>query len=1139
MAKKRRTTVLIILGLVLILVVGAGVAGRVVVLHSVRGLVQASFDYSRMSLSLFPPALVLEDVKSKSNKPFFSARRISLTTGLLSLLSRNRPVSLVVDHPVLRASEEELRKLTSTGARRTLPFTVARALVREADITLEVPGATLHSWKGNGFFSSRGRNFTLEGAISDNVLTLPSPERRYQASLHFVADGSGSRVQFRRLVVEGPALVLKAKGLLDNLSNPDLDFSVVFDCATALPMEAFEIPFEWGGRVRGEGTVRRARGELAVESTLSSRDVTMTGMPLGEVAGHFHLDDSGGVVDLTINKRPEPRAIVKVQFDDRVVRGTIAGVKLDPFMKEIELAWPVESPAWGEFVVQNDHLHVDAELRSANLLAVQGDRFPFRGRAVVDWDGQDHVTFDARKLLSSFGQVDLVGRVDIDRDMDVSITGEVSDVRQARRFTELFLETEFDLPDTTGRGSAEVRVAGAYDGPTITSQFFLYPGGFGRFVAAFVEGRLEIRPDRIKGTIRVDDPQMTGVVDVLAETEPERLNIDIKATRARVGYILSGLEVDLPLTGEASGQFKVESQADRLRLGGDFSAGELALIGLTLREVQGRLVLDGKSLEFQELRFNWNGGPVEGRGRYDFAAREYALDLQAKSVDLSPLVSGLRGTMAFGLKGQGLLGRDAITGRVEIQNPGFDYFRASSLDGDLTLNSSDGRLEAALKGGLGPGSNEFTADLTLPLGGGPYSLNLKGSFENLDILLPWPGAKGRLNYLAEVRAGAPSSGGAPTITGAVDVQGPVLPLPGYPQALTDFSALALIANQTISLRSFQAKLGGGNVQGSGEIRLSGPSPILQLGLEGKDMILVPWERTRALADASLRLIKDPSRFVLEGDIFFKRLNWRREIGEPFALRTTAFYEHQPGSSLFENMHLDISLQSSDDAWLDNSLGRIRMRLSLKMTGTVDAPVIQGDIETVSGTVNFQGRTFNILSGKLSFFNPLAVEPYLDFKAETYVKDYRVTFSLSGLIDHLRPEYASSPPLPPEDVLALLATGESFKRTYIPDLSSQVSSASLLAYQLSEEAQKRASRIFSLDRISIDPFIMGSSSELVPRLTLGKKISRNLSLYYSTNLTTQREEIVRVEWELGRSFSLVGNRDELGIISLDVKVRKRF
>jgi translocation and assembly module TamB len=206
---------------------------------------------------------------------------------------------------------------------------------------------------------------------------------------------------------------------------------------------------------------------------------------------------------------------------------------------------------------------------------------------------------------------------------------------------------------------------------------------------------------------------------------------------------------------------------------------------------------------------------------------------------------------------------------------------------------------------------------------------------------------------------------------------------------------------------------------------------------------------------------------------------------------------------------------------------------------MNAPIVMGDIEALGGDVYFQDRKFKILKGQLSFFNPAAAEPYLDFRGETYLKDYRVTFSLNGLVNRLRPEFSSSPPLPPEDVLALLALGEAFKRTYSYDTSTQLSTASLLSFELAEQAKKRAVGLFSLDRFRIDPFIMGSSSEMTARLTVGKRLSKNLFIHYSTNLTSQREEIVRMEWDLSSDFSVVGIRNEFGRISFDIKYRKRF
>ena len=246
---------------------------------------------------------------------------------------------------------------------------------------------------------------------------------------------------------------------------------------------------------------------------------------------------------------------------------------------------------------------------------------------------------------------------------------------------------------------------------------------------------------------------------------------------------------------------------------------------------------------------------------------------------------------------------------------------------------------------------------------------------------------------------------------------------------------------------------------------------------------------------------------------------------------------EPG--FFDDLSLNIRVKADDNAWIENSLGRAKGRFDLTIAGNVYSLILLGDIEMLEGNVYFQDRKFRILKGLVSFFNPSVIEPYLNFKGETYIKNYRVTFSLSGFVDHLNPEFSSSPPLPPEDVLALLTLGEAFKRTYYYDTSTQLSTASLLSFQLSEEAEKRAESWLSIDRFRIDPFVLGSSAEMTARLTIGKKISRNFFILYSTNLTSQREEIARLEWELTNDFSVVGTRDEKGRFSIDVKIHKRF
>lgn len=435
-----------------------------------------------------------------------------------------------------------------------------------------------------------------------------------------------------------------------------------------------------------------------------------------------------------------------------------------------------------------------------------------------------------------------------------------------------------------------------------------------------------------------------------------------------------------------------------------------------------------------------------------------------------------------------------------------------------------------------PGENKFYVSLDVPLDGMPFLGDVRGFFTNIDLLLPWKGAKGRLNYLAEIRSAKVS----PQIKGAIDFQGSVFPFPQFAHAFRDYSGLVFFEDGNFSIRSLRGKLGEGDVQGSGRFKLGkGGVEEIDVNVEGKSLLLSPLERTMALVDGNINLFKDADRFILDGDFFVHKLSWRREITEKFAFSLASSYESRREPGFFDDLTLNIRLKADNNAWMENSLGSIRGRFDLNITGNVKSPIVLGDIEAFGGDLYFQDREFKILRGRVSFIDPLSIEPYLSFKGETYVKDYRVTFSLDGLLDHLNPEFSSSPPLPPEDVLALLALGEAFKRTYSYDRSTQLSTASLLSFQLSEEAKKRSEGLFNIDRFRIDPFIMGSSSEMTARLTVGKKISRNFFILYSTNLTAQREEITRIEWELTDDLSIVGTRDEKGRISIDVKIHKRF
>jgi len=432
--------------------------------------------------------------------------------------------------------------------------------------------------------------------------------------------------------------------------------------------------------------------------------------------------------------------------------------------------------------------------------------------------------------------------------------------------------------------------------------------------------------------------------------------------------------------------------------------------------------------------------------------------------------------------------------------------------------------------------------LGLAVGRGQDSIQgeIEGEFTNMDLLLPWPGAQARINY----KLGLKGPRLSPEINGVLDVQGRVLPFPRFAHAFRDFSGLVFIRNGDFSIRSIQGSFGGGEVTGSGSLRLGGQGVEgIDVRAEAQDMVLSLMERTAARTDGEIRLLKEENRFVLEGDFEVDRVIWRREFTEQFSFASSAYQQRRRRDEFFDDLTLNIRMRAADDAWIENTLGRLRNRFDLTVSGNIYNPVIFGDIEVIEGNVELQDRNFEVIQGRISFFNPAVIEPYINFQVETYIKDYRVTVKTEGLVNRdltgLNFDFTSSPPLPPEDVYALISLGASFQRTYRYEQSMGQGTASLLTFTLSEEAEKSARRLFSIDQFRIDPYIMGSSSEVTARLTVGKRLSRNMFIQYATNLATERKDIVRMEIEIARDLSLVGIRDENGRLSFDLKIHKRF
>jgi len=1133
---KKKVRSLIVFAVIILFILGAGVFVKNIFLSKIKNEIDNSFFYDHLHMSFFPPVLVIENVRTRTSSPYFSAEKISMRISYGALLTRQKPFNVVIEQPILIISETSQKEDAGTKEEFALsfPVLVEEGLIKNGEFYFQGQEASFQSRGIEAVFVQKRNEFSLEAKTERSLFYPGRSKPRVEGKIDFLIEGRGQKIFVKRLKVDSRDFNFESEGSLVDLTNPQLNLEISFRANAPWLIELLHLPFDWEGNTEGQGTLTRNEEGVSLKADFSSSNLFLNDVFMGDIRGRIDYQEDTQTVEFNYQKDSLPREYVKLRFTKEKVEGTLRGAFLDPVTEYFSLPWPISTPAWGEFSVDDEKLEADLEFRDEYALS-EPERFPFRGPLQLHWDKKKTVTFSSPSFTSDFGEFDVEGTVNVGRDLDIVIQGDVVDLKRSREFTSVLLSKNYAFAEMSGSGELELHVFGEYYDPQVHSRFSFSPGSFGNFDAQSVEGEAEIIKGDFFARFNVDDPDMKGRLGLFSGLDGVR--VDIHMERGFVERIFPALDFEFPLTGEASGNFEVRLKGESIQVKGDFAGPLMNFVGQDLKELRGKLEWKEDFLSLSELQFQMHEGAVKGDIALGLLNREFDINILGEGIDFSSLYSGMTGNLSFFLNGKGFFGKDFALGPFEIENLYHSPFQKTTARGLARFNHSEGKLNLDLMGNFSPGQNFFNVSFSIPLSEDMLSVGIRGSFTNLDLILPWgDGAEGLANYLGEVKGPLSSL----EVKGAVDFKGSVFPLPGFAHAFRDYSGLMFVENSLLTFRSLHATLGGGEVQGAGELKLGADGiELIDVKLEGTNMTISPVERTRVLADGTLNLIKGPDRFVLKGDFFAHRLSWRREVNEEFIFYSTPYYNTEREPGFFDDLTLDIRLRADDNAWIENSLGRVRTRFDLTVGGSVSEPVILGDIEALDGDINFQDRQFKLLVGRVNFVNPVSTEPYISFMGETYVKDFRVTFSLEGLLDNLNPQFTSSPPLPPEDVLALLALGEAFRRTYSYDTSTRVSSASLISFQLSEEAKKRAEGLLALDRFRIDPFIMGSSAEMAARLTVGKKVSKNLFILYSTNLTTQREEIIKMEWELTDDISIIGTRDEEGRISFDVKIRKRF
>jgi translocation and assembly module TamB len=305
-----------------------------------------------------------------------------------------------------------------------------------------------------------------------------------------------------------------------------------------------------------------------------------------------------------------------------------------------------------------------------------------------------------------------------------------------------------------------------------------------------------------------------------------------------------------------------------------------------------------------------------------------------------------------------------------------------------------------------------------------------------------------------------------------------------------------------------------------------------------------------LVGGALRLSGTTDSAVISGKVTVQRVTLTQGLENAGMLISSKEGISGPStnSSFLRNLQFDVEAASSPDARMEWPGAELEADANLRVRGTWEHPILLGHIHLLSGDLVFAGNRYRVARGDINFANPFRLDPVLNVEATTTIQQYEITLNFSGPSSKLALAYRSDPPLPANDIVALLALGrpsaEAMGRTGGTSQSATSGATSILSEAVNSQLGGRLQKLFGITRLRVDPGLTtlgttASGSNPGARVTVEQQIGRNLTITYVSNVNSTQQQVIQVEYAVNRNVSVVALRDQNGTFGIDLVIKKRF
>ena len=374
--------------------------------------------------------------------------------------------------------------------------------------------------------------------------------------------------------------------------------------------------------------------------------------------------------------------------------------------------------------------------------------------------------------------------------------------------------------------------------------------------------------------------------------------------------------------------------------------------------------------------------------------------------------------------------------------------------------------------------------------------------------------------------------------------------------VTNLKLLVRFTSNQVQIDSLTGLLGGGHVSADGGALLDGFRIARFLfNIHGQSVSAPFPEGFRTTADLDMEIKGTSREQLIGGTVNIRRAEYTEDI------ELADLINFRRGESIEEGGEIeltrgalfnDLHVEARNTLIVRNNLADLTASASLVINGPINDTLMAGRITATSGTLNFRNESYEITRALMDFPPQRDADPIINIQTETQILRYRIKVGLNGQMSQPQAIISSEPALPQADIVSLITTGQLASgdtSTSILSQSSLGTATSLLTDALiNAPAQRATSKLFGLSRFEINPVIGGSGTSPGARLTVGKRINKDVTVTYSTNVASDPNQILALEYRVSDRLFFIAQYEQASTrkltsrndnFSFEIRFRKRF